>query len=434
MFSMLDFIEDKRDGKVHGTADLQMFVDAVRDHSVPDYQVAAWLMAVFFQGLSVNELTGFTRSVAFSGDIVKIPDGRAAVDKHSTGGVGDKTTLVVAPLVAACGVNVAKLSGRGLGFTGGTVDKLESVPGMDMHLSAGRFIDQIMDLGIALSGHSLQLAPAEGDFYRLRDVTGTVPSLPLIASSIVSKKIAGGSDAFVFDVKCGSGAFMQTYPEAEELARTLVELSAALGKKSACLISDMEQPLGEWVGNSMEVFEAIEVLSGRGPEDTKHLSIALAAEMLVLAEAASDVDAAVALAGKTLRSGAALDKFAQVISAQGGDASVCDDPGRVLPMAVFQKEIVSGNEGFVERVDAKAVGCAVRALGGGRFRKEDDIDTSVSMRLLKKVGDPISRGEPLATVGYNTERQLLAALPYAETAYAVGSDSSPRRLLLGRIS
>ena len=436
MFNMLDFIERKRDGGTHKTEELDAFVAAVRDEKIPDYQTAAWLMATFIHGLDRDELAAFTSALALSGDVVKLfhaPNGARAVDKHSTGGVGDKTTLIVAPLVAACGAHVAKLSGRGLGFTGGTVDKLESIPGMEVHLSAERFVKQVEGLGAAISGHSLALAPAEGKFYALRDVTGTVPSLPLIASSIVSKKIAGGGDAFVFDVKCGSGAFMQTPEEASALARALVDLAMALGKKSVCLISDMEQPLGEWIGNSVEVLEAIEVLSGTGPSDTRELSIALAAEMLVLAGVAKNPNEAKKTATEALDGGRALAKFAEIVGAQGGKASVCDKPMHVLPRAGSRMEIRAETSGKLARMDARTIGYAVRAMGGGRLRKEDVIDPAVGLRVLKKIGDTVAQNEPLIEVYYNTEPQLNAALPYVASSYAVAPDAAARTLIHGRV-
>ncbi len=436
MFNMLDFIERKRDGGAHRAEELDAFVTAVRDEAVPDYQTAAWLMAAFIRGLDGEELASFTRALALSGDVVKLfhaPDGARAVDKHSTGGVGDKTTLIVVPLVAACGAHVAKLSGRGLGFTGGTIDKLESIPGMEVHLSAERFVKQVEGLGAAISGHSLALAPAEGKFYALRDVTGTVPSLPLIASSIVSKKIAGGGDAFVFDVKCGSGAFMRTPEDASALARTLVDLAGSLGKKSVCLISDMEQPLGEWIGNSVEVLEAIEVLSGAGPSDTRELSIALAAEMLQLAGVAKTPDEAKGAATAAIESGKALAKFVEIVGAQGGNPSVCDKPMNVLPRAGSRMEIRAEAPGKLARMDARAIGYAVRAMGGGRLRKEDAIDPAVGLRILKKIGDPVAQNEPLIEIYYNNESQLSAALPYVASSYAVAPEAGARTTIHGRV-
>ncbi|MDR1944240.1 MAG: thymidine phosphorylase [Synergistaceae bacterium] len=439
MLDVIEFIEHKRDGFAHCAAELREFVIAVRDGAIPDYQAAAWLMAVFFRGLDKDELRFFTDALAHSGDIVRLPGSLGVVvDKHSTGGVGDKTTLIVAPLAAACGLRVAKLSGRGLGFTGGTVDKLESIPGMNMCLSAEQFVRQAEELGIALSGHSLALAPAEGRFYALRDVTGAVPSLPLIASSIVSKKIAGGADAIVFDVKCGGGAFMNTLPEAEELSRTLVGLSRSLGKKSVCLISDMDSPLGEWVGNSVEVLEAIEVLSGRGPRDTRELSLALVSEMLLIGGIAGSVEEAAKIAGNSLDDGAGFRKFEEVIRSQGGDASVCAEPEKILRIASKKKIVASTRSGILGKMDARAIGYASRALGGGRFRKDDAIDPSVGLRILKKKGDRVGTGEPLIEIFYNDERQLEKALPYLETisgeAVTDTAVEAARRTVLGRVA
>ena len=354
------------------------------------------------------------------------------MDKHSTGGVGDKTTLIVAPIVAACGVPVAKLSGRGLGFTGGTVDKLESIAGMNVHLETEAFIRQVETIGCALSGHSLKLAPAEGKFYALRDVTGTVPSLPLIASSIVSKKIAGGARAFVFDVKCGSGAFMQSLPEARVLARQLVSLSERLGRKAVCLISDMDQPLGEWVGNSVEVLEAVEVLSGRGPADTRDLSLALAAEMLSLAQGISQEEA-MKRCKDVLSSGEALKKFSEVIAAQGGNPALCSSPSQYLPAAQHTRAICAEKGGVLSKLDARSIGEAVRALGGGRLRKEDSIDPSVGIRFLKKRGEAVQAGDPIAEVHFNQEEQYRSAEPYIIAAIEVTDSATPRPLILERV-
>ncbi|MDR3321772.1 MAG: thymidine phosphorylase [Synergistaceae bacterium] len=429
----LEFIERKRDGLSHSADDIRRFVEAVRDETMPDYQVSAWLMAAFLQGLDAEELRSFTAAIAFSGDAARLP-GVVTIDKHSTGGVGDKTTLVVAPLVASCGLRVAKLSGRGLGFTGGTIDKLESIPGMDVHLSIERFMRQASELGVALSGHSLALAPAEGKFYALRDVTGTVPSIPLIASSIVSKKIAGGADAFVFDVKCGSGAFMRDLDEAMKLARALVELSASLGRRSSCLISDMETPLGEWVGNSVEVLEAVQVLSGDGPQDTRELCLALSAEMLLLGGAANDADSAAEIVRGALDDGSGLRKFDALVRAQGGDSEVCSSPMKVLPLASQKMVLESPRAGRVEMMDARSAGEAVRALGGGRSRKEDVVDPSVGIRILKKRGDCIEKGEPLAEVFYNDEARLESASRHIESMYSVGDGNiEARGLIMGRV-
>jgi pyrimidine-nucleoside phosphorylase len=430
MLDIIEFIERKRDGFEHTPEELARFVEAVRDGAVPDYQISAWLMAAFLNGLSGPELVAFTGELAASGEKVVFPkyaakDGKTlmTVDKHSTGGVGDKTTLVVAPLAAACGLRVAKLSGKGLGFTGGTVDKLESIPGMNVRLSTDQFLKQADEIGIALSGHSAALAPAEGKFYAMRDVTGTVPSLSLIASSIVSKKIAGGADAIVFDVKCGSGAFMRSLDDAKKLADALVSLSKALGRKSACLVTDMEQPLGEWAGNSVEVMEAIEVLSGRGPGDTRELCLALASAMLVLGGAAPDSASAMKLTTEALDGGAGLRKFAEMIASQGGDASVCDDPA-ILRVAAKKKAIESPASGTVEKMDARHAGAAIRALGGGRLSKEDAVDLSVGLRIMKKIGDRAEKGEPLVEVYYNDDRKLESAEAHIRRMFAVSRESS----------
>jgi pyrimidine-nucleoside phosphorylase len=431
---VIDFIERKRDGGKHSREDISMFTAGVRDGTTPDYQTAAWLMAAFIRGLDQDELAWFTEELAHSGDVVNLPGGGIAVDKHSTGGVGDKTTLIVAPLAAACGLRVAKLSGRGLGFTGGTVDKLESIPGMNLRLSTDDFSRLVDNIGIALSGHSLSLAPAEVKFYALRDVTGTVPSIPLIASSIVSKKIAGGAGAFVFDVKCGSGAFMKNARRAEALAGALVDLSASLGRASVGVISDMEQPLGRWVGNSLEVMEAVEVLSGGGPSDTRDLSIALAAEMLLLSGRAEDMISASKLAAARLADGSALEKFKQVVKSQGGDASVLDDPEHALPRSSGRAVISAREDGYVSRMDAGLVGAAARALGGGRMRHEDAIDPSVGLGIFKKIGDFVSKGETIIEVHYNDERKLDEALRPLESAYDIAESALPRRLILGRVT
>ena len=431
-FNALAFIEKKRDQGTHTQNEFEDFVIAVRDGQIPDYQVAAWLMAVYFNGLNPQEIANFTRALAQSGDTVRLPQELLAVDKHSTGGVGDKTTLVVAPLVAACGVPVAKLSGRGLGFTGGTVDKLESIPGMNVHLETEPFIEQVENIGCALSGHSLKLAPAEGKFYALRDVTGTVPSLPLIASSIVSKKIAGGARAFVFDVKCGGGAFMQTLPQAKALATELVSLSALLGKKAVCLITNMDQPLGEWVGNAVEVKEAIEVLSGQGSTETKDLSLALSAEMLSLARDKS-IEDSLQCCQDALNSGRALKKFQEVIAAQGGNPDVCSNPDAYLPSAKHREVLYAQSNGYVERLDARLIGEAVRLLGGGRLRKEDSIDPAVGVRLLKKMGEKVTQGEPLIEVHYNNKEQLSSAMPSISKALCLSDQIQLAPLIFERV-
>lgn len=432
-FNAIRIIEQKRDGGAHSEEEIRSIVGAVCSGEMADYQISAWLMAVYFNGLDDEELRAFTDALSRSGETVELACRGSAVDKHSTGGVGDKTTLVVAPIVASCGLPVAKLSGRGLGFTGGTVDKLGSIPGMDMHLSNDAFVAQVERIGIAISGTSRDIAPAEGKLYALRDVTGTVPSIPLIASSIVSKKVAGGADAFVFDIKCGAGAFMNTIEDAEDLADALVSLSSSLGKRSACLISDMEQPLGEWAGNSAEVIEAIEVLSGGGPSDTRELCLALASEMLLLGGTASSIDAALDMADRSLSSGRALRKFEEVVSAQGGDARVISDPRGHLPIAECVFDIAAPRSGKVSKMNARAIGDCLKELGAGRKRKEDSIDPRASFRVLKKIGDTVAAGETIAQIYYSEGNDLEAALRCLDGAIDVGDYAEARSLIMKRV-
>lgn len=436
MFDAVGFIEKKRDGIPHTAGEIEEFVKAVASDALADYQTAAWLMAVYFRGLGDGELRAFTSALAHSGEVASLPPapgGMLAVDKHSTGGVGDKTTLIAAPLAAACGARVAKLSGRGLGFTGGTVDKLESIPGMSVRLSQEQFTRQVETLGCAITGHSRELAPAEGRFYALRDVTGTVPSLPLIASSIVSKKIAGGADAFVFDVKCGRGAFCGTPDEAFALARALVDLSKALGKNSVCVVSDMNSPLGTRIGNALEVAEAVEVLSGGGPSDTRELSLALAAEMLHQSGIAASAPEAERMAQEALDGGKALAKFAELVESQGGDPAVCETPERVLPRAAHVAAITAPRAGVLAGVDAKSAGNAVRAMGGGRTRKEDAIDPTVGLVMTKCIGESVAAGETLIEIHYNDDAQLETAMSYLASACAVEDAASGKRIILGHV-
>lgn len=431
MFNPLEFIELKRDGGRHGDESVKACVSAVMSGAMPDYQLSAWLMAAYFRGLDEGEVASFTEALGSSGDVMRYPQSMHVVDKHSTGGVGDKTTLILAPLAASCGAKISKLSGPGLGFTGGTVDKLEAIPGINVHLSMEQFHKLTAETGCAISGHSLQLAPAEGRFYTLRDVTGTVPSIPLITMSILSKKLAGGAQSYLFDVKCGNGALMENLERAAELAEKLVETSKKLGKEAAAVITDMEQPLGEWVGNAAEVFEAVEVLGGGGPGDTAELCCILGGHMLKLARIAKNADEGAALCRKALRDGSALKKFAELIKNQGGDESVCYQPSKVLPQAARVWEIKSDRDGFVSELPARRIGAAVRALGGGRIKREDVIDHAVGARLCAKVGDCVRRGDVIIRVFYNTEAQLEAAAPYFSSCWQVSGAAEKRKLLLG---
>ena len=433
-FNGIEFIEKKRDGLRHTREELQTFIDTVMRGEMPDYQISAWLMAAFLNGLDDDELMHFTQALAHSGETLSYPQEERIIDKHSTGGVGDKTTLVLIPLVAACGSSISKLSGPGLGYTGGTIDKLESIPGMNMHLSEIEFRDQVKSIGCAISGHSHKLAPAEGKFYKLRDVTGTVPSIPLITASIVSKKLAGGAYGYLFDVKCGSGAFMKDIGEARKLAQKLVDVSKKLGKVCVSVITDMEQPLGEWVGNSAEVCEAIKVLSGRGPSDTRELCLTLAAYMLNMSGRANTYEEGLALSSKALDDGSALKKFEELIIEQKGDSSVIREPEKVLPKASSAYKIRSDRDGYLSKLDALLIGEGLRALGGGRLTLDDTIDPSVAIRLLHKVGDKVSEGDVLLTIYYNQDKQLQESLLYIEKCWEVSNRAEKRKLIIDTVS
>jgi pyrimidine-nucleoside phosphorylase/thymidine phosphorylase len=391
-------IRIKRDGGRHSPDDLEAFLeDYTRDH-IPDYQMAAWLMAVYLRGLDRDETLALTRVMLNSGrvlDLASLPG--PTVDKHSTGGVGDKISLPLAPIVAACGAYVPMISGRGLGHTGGTLDKLESIPGFTTRLAPERFIEQVTDLGLAFGGQTADLAPADGRLYALRDVTATVECIPLIVSSILSKKFASGTGRVVFDVKTGSGAFMRERERARELAAALLDVTAAMGRSASALITNMDQPLGSAVGNALEVAESIDILKGEGPDDVRELTLTLAGEMLHLAGVAESVKKGEALAAGAVADGTALERFRQVIEKQGGDARVVSDPQR-LPRAPQHLEVPAAIDGFICSVNAYAIGDAVVDLGGGRRQKEEDIDPAVGVRIAKRVGDPVRAGEPLAVI------------------------------------
>lgn len=423
MLNPVAFIEAKRDGKCHSSGELRQFVTDCRTGAFADYQISAWLMAVFFRGLSPEELRAFTLALAESGETVRLPETLRAVDKHSTGGVGDKGTLVVVPLVAACGVSVSKLSGRGLDFTGGTLDKLESIPGFRATLSPSELVEQIRAVGCAVAGHSPDITPAEGLFYALRDVTGTVPSLPLIASSIVSKKLAGGASGFVFDVKCGSGAFMHTREQARGLARLLVDLSKDVGRRAMALVTDMDVPLGKWIGNAAEVLEAVHTLQGRGPKDTETLALSLAGAMLLLAGVVPSLDEGIHTAGEALRSGRALERFRRFVAAQGGDPAVADDPENLLPLAPLHSDLAASGKGWLARLDARKVGTAARLLGGGRLRKEDTIHPGVAVEILVRPGESVELGSPLLRLHYDDQSRLERAKEALSDAIVIAGEA-----------
>jgi pyrimidine-nucleoside phosphorylase len=413
----LDVITKKRDGGELSTEEVEFFVGRYTDDRIPDYQAAAWLMALFLQGMTDRETHDLTMAMAHSGDTLDLGDlvrstesGRdlLVVDKHSTGGVGDKVSLVLAPLVAACGVPVAKMTGRGLGFTGGTLDKLESIPGYRTDLSIEAFKQQVEKIGVVLTGQTADLAPADRKLYALRDATATVASIPLIVSSIMSKKLAAGADAIVLDVKMGSGAFMKTMEDAEALAHGLVRLAKQAGREVVALISDMNQPLGWAVGNALEVREAIDTLRGGGPEDFREHVLTVAAEIIQLSGRTEELKAALTLALDTLSSGAAWEKFRDLVAAQGGDVSVVDNPEE-LPQASIIESVSAPRSGYLESVGADEIGLAVMDLGGGREEKGQPIDHSVGVVMHHKVGDLVRKGAPLFTVHAHDEEKLEAA-------------------------
>jgi len=405
---MVDIITKKQKGQPLREEEISFFVRGTVDGSIPDYQVSAFLMAVYFCGMDKTETALLTKYMAASGETVDlsgVPGVKA--DKHSTGGVGDKTTLVAAPVVAACGVKVAKMSGRGLGHTGGTLDKLESIPGFRTGLPREEFLRIVRQVGVCVIGQSGNICPADKKLYALRDVTGTVQSIPLIASSIMSKKLAAGADCILLDVKVGSGAFMKTKEEALALANEMVDIGRAYGKKTAALITNMDVPLGCAVGNALEVAEAVDTLKGGGPEDFKELCLALAANMLALA-GKGGADECSALATDALASGRALDVFIKMVAAQGGDAAVIKETS-LLPGAPFVREIAAGEDGYVARMDAEKCGIAAGILGAGREVKDSPIDHAAGIMLKKKPGDPVKKGETIAELHSSDENRLSGA-------------------------
>ncbi|MBC2255986.1 pyrimidine-nucleoside phosphorylase [Listeria ivanovii] len=395
---MVDIISKKRDGKALSTEEIQFFIDGYTNGEIPDYQASALAMAIFFRDMNDEERADLTMGMVGSGDTIDLSAIEGIkVDKHSTGGVGDTTTLVLAPLVAAVGVPVAKMSGRGLGHTGGTIDKLESIAGFHIELDKKDFIKLVNRDKVAVIGQSGNLTPADKKMYALRDVTGTVNSIPLIASSIMSKKIAAGADAIVLDVKTGAGAFMKTDEDAENLAHAMVRIGNNVGRNTMAVISDMSQPLGEAIGNALEVKEAIDTLKGQGPEDLTELVLVLGSQMVVLAKKAETLDEARAKLIEVIENGAALEKFKTFLSNQGGDASIVDHPEK-LPQAKYQIEVPAKTSGFVSKIIADEIGIAAMILGAGRATKEDKINLAVGLMLRKKVGDPVKAGEPLVTI------------------------------------
>lgn len=406
---MYDIIMKKRNGGELTPEEIHFFVEGYTGGTIPDYQVSALMMAIYFQKMTDAETCELTMAMARSGDLLDLSAIRGIkVDKHSTGGVGDKTSLALAPMVAACGIPVAKMSGRGLGHTGGTIDKLESFPGFTTALTTEQFIRNVNSIGIAIMGQTADLAPADKKLYALRDVTATVDNMSLIASSIMSKKLAAGADAIVLDVKTGSGAFMKKEEDAGALAKEMVKIGNSAGRKTVAVISDMDQPLGFAVGNALEVKEAIDTLNGRGPEDFLELCLALGSQMLMAGGKAENPDAARRMLEQVIANGSALKKLAEFVEAQGGDSSVVYHPEQ-LPAASIQKNVVSPSDGYVSRIICDEVGICSLILGGGRETKESEIDLSVGLVLCKKVGDAVKAGETLAVIHANDEAKAAEA-------------------------
>ncbi len=429
-----ELIKAKRDGQVLQSPDIRAFIDAYTKGDVTDYQMSAMCMAVFFRGLNAVELGAWTRAMLESGEVLDLSETKGIkVDKHSTGGVGDKVSLSLAPLAAACGVPVPMISGRGLGHTGGTLDKLESIPGFRVDLSVADYRRLVRDVGCCLIGQTATLAPADKKLYALRDVTATVDCIPLIASSIMSKKMAEGIDALVLDVKVGSGAFMKTLDDARTLARTMIGIGNEMGKKVVALLTDMDQPLGRAVGNSLEVIEAVEMLRRQAPADYTEITLALTSEMLVLGGKAKDDAEARKLLFAAMDSGAAERKFCEIVKAQGGDPAAITDLSK-LPRARTLVPVLAPQDGVVTAIASEAIGLAAMMLGAGRAKSSDVIDPAVGFMLEKKVGDTVKKGEALVTMHVNDDARVKEVTERVIAAYALGAKAPAQRpLVLERI-
>ncbi|MBK8616829.1 MAG: thymidine phosphorylase [Anaerolineales bacterium] len=418
----VDIIIKKRDKQELTSQEIEFFIKGFTNGEIPDYQASSFAMAVLLNGMTPFETADLTLAMARSGqvlDLSKVVD--IAVDKHSSGGVGDKTSISVMPMVAACGLPVGKMSGRGLGFSGGTLDKLESIPGYRVDLTTDEFKQQLKEKGIVLTGQSLDLAPADGKMYALRDVTGTVPSMPLIASSIMCKKIASGANAIVLDVKTGLGAFMQTLDEARELGNLMVDIGRLAGRKTVALLSDMNQPLGSAVGNSLEVIEAIELLRGRAPKDYYEHCLHVTAHVLLLGQRAKDLEEGRAMAQKSIDDGSALETFRVLVQAQGGDVSYVDDMSKYT-RAKYVEVVNAPRSGFISQVHARIVGEASVVLGAGRAKKSDSVDHAVGFLIHKKVGDKVQAGEPLFEIHANDEAKLVEARKAVLSAHSFSDE------------
>ncbi|QAT43018.1 pyrimidine-nucleoside phosphorylase [Aminipila luticellarii] len=431
--NMNDIIGKKRDGGKLSPEEIEYVVNGYTEGSIPDYQMSALLMAIYLKQMDKEETFHLTRAMKYSGDVIDLSQIEGIkVDKHSTGGVGDKTTLVVAPLAAACGVPIAKMSGRGLGFTGGTVDKMESIPGFQTSIPAESFMEQVNRIGLSVIGQTAHIAPADKKIYALRDVTATVGNMSLIASSIMSKKLASGSDAIVLDVKCGDGAFMESFEDACTLGEMMVEIGTADRKKTIAIITDMNQPLGQAVGNSLEVIEAIDTLKGRGPGDITELSLILAGIMIYAGDKAESRQQGYDMAKEALESGGALNKLAEFIQGQGGDPAVIKDYS-LFPQHTCTQEIVCHRSGYVYKIAAKSIGLASQHSGAGRATKEDSIDLSAGIYLHKKVGDTVAEGDVLAVI-YGTDAEKVArSAEEAEKAFVFSKEKPKKEELIKKI-
>ncbi|MGM0547892.1 MAG: pyrimidine-nucleoside phosphorylase [Bacillota bacterium] len=428
-----DIIYKKREGQKLSKEELEFLVNGYVDSKIPDYQIAAWAMAVYFQGMDAQETANLTMLMAESGDMIDLsPISGIKVDKHSTGGVGDTTTLILAPLVASAGIPVAKMSGRGLGHTGGTIDKLESIPSFNTSLSRDKFFDNVNQHGVAVVGQTGNLTPADKKLYALRDVTATVESIPLIASSIMSKKLAGGADAIVLDVKTGNGAFMKDFENAKKLAEAMVAIGKEVGRDTAAYITDMNQPLGQAVGNALEVKEAIRTLKGKGPADLTELCVELGAGMLQLAGKVSSLDQGKELLRTKLKNGEALAKFGELITAQGGSAKVIKDLS-LLPTAENKVEVKAEKSGYVSAIKALDVGLAAMILGAGRENKDSKIDLAVGLELKQKIADSVEKGDTLAVLHYNDAANLEEAKAKLLAAFTITKEKKNKNKLLYEI-
>jgi len=430
----VDLIRKKRDSGEHSRDEIDFLIAGYTRGDIPDYQMAAWLMAVWLRGLSSSELAALTEAMLYSGEVLDFSDlpGKK-VDKHSTGGIGDKTSLILAPIVAAGGLTVPMISGRGLGHTGGTLDKLESIPGFNVNLSLEQFRHVLQECGMGLIGQTKEIAPADKKIYALRDATSTVENIGLICGSIMSKKLAEGIDALVLDVKVGSGAFMKREEDAVNLADVMIETGKRMGKKVVALITDMDQPLGSAAGHANEVVECIEVLNGGGPPDLRELSLELSAWMFYLGERTPSVEEGRRLAGKMIASGLAKEKFKQGIRLQGGDDRVVDEPNRLLAARSYI-DVVSPTSGYISGTNCERFGIALAILGGGRKKKEDTIDHAVGLQFHKRIGDRVEKGEPLATIRYNADARLAEAKDLITENYFIAQEPpSEKRPLIRRI-